>query len=59
MKNIILIVLMAVFSYAQSTFSHPQPTIGKPRKKIINIQYNDFKTINHKNQYYIKIYYLL
>ena len=47
MKNIILIVLMAVFSYAQSTFSDPQPTFEKPRKIVINIHYNDLETVNH------------
>ena len=46
MKNIILIVLMAVFSYAQSTFSDPQPTFEKPRKIVINIHYNDLETVN-------------
>jgi intracellular sulfur oxidation DsrE/DsrF family protein len=47
MKNIILIVLMAVFSYAQSTFSDPQPTFEKPRKIVINIHDNDLETVNH------------
>ena len=47
MKNIILIVLMAVFSYAQSTFSDPQQKIKKPRKIVINIHYNDLETVNH------------
>ena len=47
MKNIILIVLMAEFSYAQSTFSDPQPTFEKPRKIVINIHYNDLETVNH------------
>lgn len=47
MKNIILIVLMAVFSYAQSTFSDPQPTFKKPRKIVINIHDNDLETVNH------------
>lgn len=47
MKNIILIVLMAVFSYAQLTFSDPQPTFEKPRKIVINIHDNDLETVNH------------
>ena len=47
MKKIILIVLIAVFSYAQSTFSDPQPTFEKPRKIVINIHYNDLETVNH------------
>jgi len=44
MKKIILIVLIAVFSYAQSTFSDPQPTFENPRKLVINIHDNDLET---------------
>ena len=47
MKKIILIVLIAVFSYAQSTFSDPQPTFENPRKLVINIHDNDLETVNH------------
>ena len=47
MKKIILIVLIAVFSYAQSTFSDPQPTFENPRKIVINIHDNDLETVNH------------
>ena len=47
MKKIILIVLMAVFSYGQSVFNNPQPTFEKPRKIVINIHYNDLETVNH------------
>lgn len=47
MKKIILIVLMAVFSYAQSTFSDPQPTFEKPRKLVINLHDNDLDVVNH------------
>jgi intracellular sulfur oxidation DsrE/DsrF family protein len=47
MKKLILIILMAVFSYAQSTFSDPQPTFENPRKLVINIHDNDLETVNH------------
>ena len=47
MKKIILIVLIAVFSYAQSTFSDPQPTFVNPRILVINIHDNDLETVNH------------
>ena len=47
MKKIILMVLIAVFSYAQSTFSEPQPTFENPRKLVINIHDNDLETVNH------------
>jgi uncharacterized protein len=47
MKKLILLILMAVFSYAQSTFSDPQPTFENPRKLVINIHDNDLETVNH------------
>jgi len=40
-------VSIAVFSYAQSTFSDPQPTFENPRKLVINIHDNDLETVNH------------
>jgi uncharacterized protein len=47
MKKIILLVLIAVFSYAQSTFSNPQPTFENPRKLVINLHDSDLDTVNH------------
>uniref|UniRef100_UPI0040485375 DsrE family protein n=1 Tax=Aliarcobacter sp. TaxID=2321116 RepID=UPI0040485375 len=47
MKKIILIVLLAIFSYAQSTFSDPQPTFENPRKLVINLHDNDLDVVNH------------
>jgi uncharacterized protein len=47
MKKIIIMVLIAVFSYAQSTFSDPQPTFENPRKLVINIHDNDLEIVNH------------
>lgn len=47
MKKVILIVLMAIFSYAQSTFSDPQPTFEKPRKLVINLHDSNLEVVNH------------
>ena len=47
MKKLILIILMAIFSYAQSTFSDPQPTCDKPRKLVINLHDSDLEVVNH------------
>ena len=47
MKKMILLILMAVFSYAQSTFSDPQPTFEKPRKLVINLHDSNLEVVNH------------
>lgn len=47
MKKILLIILMAVFSYGQSKFSDPQPTFDNPRKLVINMHDSDLDTVNH------------
>ena len=47
MKKIILMVLMAVFSYGQSVFSDPQPTFDKPRAVVINLHDSDLEMVNH------------
>lgn len=47
MKNIILIVLLAVFSYGKSTFSNPQPTFDNPRKLVIQLYDSEIKKVNH------------
>lgn len=47
MKKIILMVLIAVFSYAQSTFSDPQPTFDKPRKVVYSLYVGDLETVSH------------
>ncbi|MDZ7817384.1 MAG: DsrE family protein [Aliarcobacter sp.] len=38
---------MAVFSYAQSTFSEPQPTFDKPRKVVYSLYIGDVETVSH------------
>ena len=47
MKKILLVILMAVFSYGQSKFSDPQPTFDNPRKLVINMHDSDLDTVNH------------
>ena len=47
MKKILLVILMAVFSYGQSKFSDPQPAFDNPRKLVINMHDSDLDTVNH------------
>ena len=47
MKKIILVVLLAIFSYAQSKFSEPQPTFDNPRKVVYSLYVGDLDTVNH------------
>jgi uncharacterized protein len=47
MKKIVFVVLLAVFSYANSTFSDPQPTFDKPRKVVFQIYNSDLKVVNN------------
>ena len=47
MKKIILVVLLAIFSYANSTFSDPQPTFDKPRKVVFQIYNSDLAVVNN------------
>ena len=47
MKKIVLILLIAVFSYAQSTFSDPQPTFDNPRKLVIQLYDSEVTKVNH------------
>ena len=47
MKKIILILLVCVFSFAESTFSDPQPTFDDPRKLAVRIFVSDVKKVNH------------
>ena len=47
MKKIIIIMLLVVVSYAQMTFSDPQPTFENPRKWVIKLRIADEETVNH------------
>ena len=47
MKKILLVLFLTVFTYAESTFSDPQPTFDEPRKLAIQIHDSDIKKVNH------------
>ena len=47
MKNILLICILTILSYSQSTFSDPQPTFDDPRKWVIQVRTADPEKINH------------
>ncbi len=47
MKKILAILLITVFSYAESTFSDPQPTFDEPRKIVIQFYDSEINKINH------------
>lgn len=40
-------MLITVVSYAQMTFSDPQPTFENPRKWVIKLRVSDKETVNH------------
>lgn len=46
-KKVILVVFMAVFSYAQSKFSEPQPSFDNPRKVVYSLYVGDLETVDH------------
>lgn len=46
MKKLIILLLTVVISYAQMTFSDPQPTFDNPRKWVIKLRTADEKTVN-------------
>ncbi len=46
-KKFILVAFMAVFSYAQSKFSEPQPSFDNPRKVVYSLYVGDLETVNH------------
>jgi len=47
MKKFLAIILLTVFTYAESTFSDPQPTFDEPRKLAIQLYDSDIKKVNH------------
>lgn len=47
MKKIVLFLLIAVFTYAESTFSDPQPTFDNPRKLVIQLYDSEVTKVNH------------
>lgn len=47
MKKLFIIMLSVVISYAQMTFSDPQPDFMEPRKWVIKLNVSDEETVNH------------
>ena len=46
-KKFILVLFMAVFSYAQAKFSEPQPSFDNPRKVVYSLYVGDLETVEH------------
>jgi hypothetical protein len=47
MKKFLLFTILTIFTYAQSTFSDPQPSFDEPRKVAIQLYDSDLKKVNH------------
>jgi hypothetical protein len=47
MKKFLLLTILTIFTYAQSTFSDPQPSFDEPRKVAIQLYDSDLKKVNH------------
>ncbi len=47
MKKILLVLILSIFAYAQSTFSEPKPSFDNPRKVAIQIYDSELKKVNH------------
>lgn len=47
MKKILALLLITVFTYAESTFSDPQPSFDEPRKVAIQLYDSELKKVNH------------
>jgi len=47
MKKLLILMLTVVISYAQMTFSDPQPDFMEPRKWVIKLNIADKETVNH------------
>jgi len=46
-KKIILIALLSIVTFAESTFSDPQPSFDNPRKVVIQLYDSELKKVNH------------
>lgn len=46
-KKFVLISLLAIFLFAESKFSDPQPTFDNPRKVVYSLYVGDLETVNH------------
>lgn len=46
-KKLLLVALLSVVTFAESTFSDPQPSFDNPRKVVIQLYDSDLKKIDH------------
>lgn len=46
-RKIILVALLSIVTFAESTFSDPQPTFDNPRKVAIQLYDSELKKVNH------------
>ncbi len=46
-KKILLVTLLSLFCFAESTFSDPQPNFDNPRKVVIQLYDSELKKVNH------------
>lgn len=46
-KKIILLALLSIVTFAESTFSDPQPSFDNPRKVVIQLYDSELKKVNH------------
>ena len=46
-KKVLLFSLLAIFSFAKTKFSDPQPTFDNPRKVVYSLYVGDLETVNH------------
>ena len=47
MRNLILIILMSIFSFAGANFSEPKPTFDNPRRVVFQLFDSDINRVNH------------
>lgn len=47
MKKILILITIAIFGFAASTFSNPQPSFDEPRKIVVQLYDSDLNKINH------------
>lgn len=46
-RHILLIALLSIFSYADTVFAEPKPSLQQPREIIFSINRGDDETIHH------------
>lgn len=46
-RKILFISFLAIFSFAQTKFSDPQPSFENPRKVVYSLYVGDLETVNH------------